>query len=314
MDTAPEYDCEIKQSMTPLRPKKPQVIELVLKSSPDLLEIFREIQEPEGWRKFSSRLTERRKQFHIDDYVLLYEKEASISSCLLHSFQSAEEIKALSNRLEAEGVAAQQAYIDSVANDALLTDDDELNDMFSHAFLNEKERAASFEGLSPDEQSKLMRQAQYFLAFFISWFHNVIAVMVLGEKLTSLVPKAIAGDDDAFCKAIHIDKAILNNHPYFRDRYEAAQSNREEAFLKRVGRNMAAWPTRGKIRYPGLYLIFATLESLNSFDDFKHSEILDLCDQAGFDRWQNRIEDVGYLTKRLIEYRRFQKTSSMSMQ
>ena len=33
------------------------------------------------------------------------------------------------------------------------------------------------------------------------------------------------------------------------------------------------------------------------FHELKHNELLDLCDSARLDRFQNRIEDVNYLTK-----------------
>jgi len=46
---------------------------------------------------------------------------------------------------------------------------------------------------------------------------------------------------------------------------------------------------------------------------FTHDQILDMCDEAGLDRYQNRIEDANYLTQRLREYRQWQKTGSLSM-
>ena len=60
-------------------------------------------------------------------------------------------------------------------------------------------------------------------------------------------------------------------------------------------------------------MVFACLEASQWLDDFPHAEILDICDEAGLDRYENRIEDVNYLTKRLKDYRRFQKTGAMSM-
>jgi hypothetical protein len=60
-------------------------------------------------------------------------------------------------------------------------------------------------------------------------------------------------------------------------------------------------------------MVFATLESFHLLDAFTATEILDICDEAKLDRFQNRIEDENYLIKRRREYRRFQKITPMSM-
>ena len=66
-------------------------------------------------------------------------------------------------------------------------------------------------------------------------------------------------------------------------------------------------PLRSKIRYPGLYMLFGILDAYQWLDNMTHEEILTIVDTAGLDRYQNRVEDVNYLTKRLLEYRRWQK-------
>jgi len=53
--------------------------------------------------------------------------------------------------------------------------------------------------------------------------------------------------------------------------------------------------------------MFATLEPFGWLDDFTASEILDMCDEAGLDRYQNRIEDENNLVRRRLEYREKQK-------
>jgi len=137
--------------------------------------------------------------------------------------------------------------------------------------------------------------------------------MVHGSKMTSLVPKAIAGDEDSFFKAVQIDRMLLIHHPYFRERKALAQDNAEAGFLSRLSYRESSSPLKGKIQYPGLYMLFGILDAYQWLDDLKHDEILDICDAAGLDRYQNRIEDVNYITKRLIEYHRWQKTGGLSM-
>jgi hypothetical protein len=60
-------------------------------------------------------------------------------------------------------------------------------------------------------------------------------------------------------------------------------------------------------------MVFGILDLAGWLDEFKHREILDICDAARLDRYENRIEDVNYLTKRFKEYRRWQKSGGLSM-
>jgi hypothetical protein len=60
-------------------------------------------------------------------------------------------------------------------------------------------------------------------------------------------------------------------------------------------------------------MLFALLEGTNWLDSLKHREILDVCDQLELDRYAQKIETENALTKRLIEYRRFQQSNKMSM-
>lgn len=167
---------------------------------------------------------------------------------------------------------------------------------------------AELEALSDEEKKTALKHAQYFWCYFFAHFHDTLSVLVHGERLTSLVPKAIAGDKGAFCKAIQIDRSLLSYHPYFVQRRMQATENGETEFLCDIAYRERNPTFRGKIRYPALYIVFALLETVNWLNDLKHEEILDICDQAGLDRYQSRIEDVVYLTKRLNDYRRYQKT------
>lgn len=85
-------------------------------------------------------------------------------------------------------------------------------------------------------------------------------------------------------------------------------------FLRRLLSREMSPPLQSRIQYPGLYMLFGILEAFQWLDDMKHEEILDIVDAAGLDRYQNRVEDINYLTKRLSEYRRWQKLGALSMQ
>ena len=132
--------------------------------------------------------------------------------------------------------------------------------------------------------------------------------MVHGQKLTTLVPLALQGDKKSFCKAIQIDRNLLTGHPYFRDTYARLQTGEDPNFLDDITSYIKRPPIQGRIRFPVLYILFAILDGFKRLEDFSASEILDICDDAKLDRYQNRIEDENYLIKRRLEYRKKQKT------
>jgi hypothetical protein len=175
------------------------------------------------------------------------------------------------------------------------------------------EQEKFFQSLPDDEKTEATKRGAYFFKSFFAQFFNTLALMTHGAKLTTLVPLALQGDPDAFLKAVQVDRLLLTHHPYFIKRKQEAQDKGEDDFLKALAYRESNPNLKGKIRYPGLFMLFGILESIRWLDDLKHEEILDLCDEIGLDRFQNRIEDVNYLTKRLIDYRRFQKSGGVSM-
>lgn len=176
-----------------------------------------------------------------------------------------------------------------------------------------KKAEETFKTLPPDEQAIVLRQGALLWAGIFGSLFNMVSLMVHGAKLTTLVPQAIAGDDEAFLKAVQIDRCLITHHPFFIERKQRAQDVGEVEFLRALGYREANPIVRGRIRYPALYMLFGALEATQWLDDLKHEELLNLCDSACLDRYQNRIEDVNYLTKRLIEYQRWKKTGGLSM-
>jgi hypothetical protein len=169
--------------------------------------------------------------------------------------------------------------------------------------------------LSPTEQQALIRQAQWFLTCFLATFHNYLAVMVHGKKMTRLVPDAIAGDREAFLKAIQIDRTLLTSHPFFSAERARAAEIGDISFLKKISYREQNPTVRGRIRHPTLWALFSVLDGLHSLDGvFTHAEILRMCDDAQIDRLDNRIEDLGYLSKRIADFRRYQRTGGVSTQ
>lgn len=273
----------------------------------ETLAAFRE--KRDGWVRFPSELEQARKNTGLGDaYVLTYEDELRIHSCLLRwAFpeNTAEAIK----ELEVEFCGASSDEKLDALNQILDVDFEDFDALFNLSEDEKEKLRQSFKALPEEEKIVETHRAQNLLAFAFAYFYNTLSLMVHGQKLTSLVPLALQGDKEAFCKAIQIDRNILTGHPYFRDTYAKLQTGADIDFLDAIRYRIGNPTTRGKIRFPALYMVFATLDSFNWLDDFTASEILDICDEARLDRFQNRIEDENYLIKRRIEYRQFQKIS-----
>lgn len=265
-----------------------------------------------GWIKMPDELEQLRKNSGLGDtYVLLYEAEPRIYFCLYKAIFSEDTAKQL------EQFDAELAEISEAEKLKMLKDfDNDLSDETISAEIEENVSQeeitpeavqAEFEALPEEERTAIIQRIQLGLAFFYATFFNSIALMVHGQKLTTLVPLALKGDKKAFCKAVQIDRNLLTGHPYFQDTYARLQTGENPNFLCDVLTHMNRPPIQGRIRFPALYALFATLDLFGWLNDLSAPEILDMCDEAGLDRYQNRIEDENYLIKRRLEYRKKQK-------
>lgn len=249
----------------------------------------------------------------IGSYVLLYQDENRINVSMSLGIFGEEEFRKMSKELNASTPEEQQAFVDDVAGDS---DFEDLLEQFQLPQTKAEWEAArkAYAALPEAEQALLARRGVFFYGALFAGLFNTLSLMVHGAKLTTLVPRARLGDDDAFLKAVQIDRQLLIHHPYFRDRKQQAQDNEDQkAFREKLAYREINPPFRGRIRYPALYMLFGILDTLRWLDDLPHKEILELCDQAGLERYDNRIDDVTNLRKRLLEYRRWQKTGGLSM-
>lgn len=295
-----------------VRPDKELAKRLVVQWASEYVQLFREAQRPQGWRLVARGVDSLRKSWRIDGYVALYDSEIRLYNCFMVG------------ALGIEGARQLGAYLQSLPPHELQSEANEFTrfvtenpEWLDEAFPEEPAKlqrvVEGFRAMPVDEQAEMAKRVQFLICAGLAFFYNAISVMVHGEKLTSLVPKALDGDQEAFLKAVHVDKTLLHAHPRFKERYEEAMVNGDAGFLRNLGYRLGASPTKGPIRFPGLYFIFAMLEALGWLDELRHEEILDVCDAARLDRWQNRIEDLNAVTKQLRRYRRMQALGGLSM-
>jgi hypothetical protein len=166
-----------------------------------------------------------------------------------------------------------------------------------------------FEALAEEEKQAASLQAQAFWLMFMVFFHEILSIVVHGQRMTRLVAQAMGGDDNAFVKAVQVDRSVLASIPYFSERRQKAELAGEAEFLNKLNYRLTSPTLRGKIRHRELWLVFAMLDWMNLLDgSLKDREILDICEAVQLDTWANRIEDVGCVTKRRHEFKRFQKS------
>lgn len=292
------------------RPTKSRAIHYIQKLLPDYGEMLAKIEKDKGWIIFEPWLYAIMENLKITDYAKLYADENIIPKLFVVAMFDLDEFKELNAKVEKGTPEEQTAFLDGWIAEMEEKDASDIWDFEIPETPEEQETAQKeFEALSKEEQTDIRNRLACFFTFFIINFHNHLALMVHGRKITQLVKEAIQGGengDDALVLAAQIDATVMRSIPYFQERETRARREGDRRFLEKLAYRQRIPPLQGKIRFRLLYLLFAMLEGMNILDDLTATEILDICDAAGLDRWENRIEDTNYLIKRKREYRRFQ--------
>lgn len=293
-----------------IRPSRSVAVRFAKKWTPIYADLHRELRLDGGRVALGSRYASIRRA--IAAYVTLYDDERKIGCVMMKALLGEEGLKEffLESAQWSENELSEfteYAFSDEMEQDLIDLLDLPENDA------EWKEREEAFYSFSEAEKAEATtRDICLFAGVFCQVF-NTLSLMTHGVKLTALVPQAMAGSDDAFLKAVQIDRYLLTHHPYFVQRKQEAQDRGEQEFLRKLAYRESNPNLAGKIRYPALFMLFGILESIQWLDELSHDEILDICDEVGLDRYQNRIEDRNYLAKRLINYRNWQKSGGLSM-
>jgi len=290
------------------KPSKKFATRYIKNLLPDYGEMLERIRKDGGWVKPQSWTDNILNNLKLNDYAKHYAIEHVVIKAFIIAVFGTDEFKALNAELEQYTDEERTAFLDDwIAT----TDQDEFDSAWDFHLPKtpeeEQEAKKLFDSLSEEEQHELCKRAGCFWVFYMISLHDYIAMMVHRKKMTQLVAEAIAGDDDSLYLAAQIDPSVMRYIPYFQEREDRAYREGDSNFLDKLAYRKRIPPLQSKIRFPLLYLLFSMLDGMNLLDDLTGEELLDICDDAGLDRWQNRIDDVGYLNKRKAEYRRFQQ-------
>ncbi len=292
------------------------LLQFIVNMTTEYRALVPELDDPKLWAPMKARFAERCQALKISDYISLYEHPEKVIPFALKasSLEDFSEIISttaiehgyedlLSQSIDSADPERVRALIQIVIETIMtwiVEVDQAIDDNDSASTEDYWENIHST--LSIEEQRKAETDAQIFMCVFLFALHNAISTMAYGESLSSLVQRALSNDpeaDIAMCKAVRVDNA-LRQHPKFMERYLHATNKSESSFLNRY--NITSSPLSGKIRFPGLYFLFSLLDGFGILGQLTNPQILDLCDHAKLDRWENRIEDAGYLAKRRLAF------------
>ena len=224
--------------------------------APDATWLLKHIEAEDGYVRFPPVFLDIVRNLNIENYPKLYENEAHIGAMMLRAFVAPENIAALNDELAGLSPGERGTYVEE-AGQALEAAGNAFELPKTPAQIKRAQRA--FDALSEVDKKASIQFWQYFTMAVLAGFHQLLSIMVHGEKLTALVAQAKAGDDKAFAKAIQIDKRILNAVPYFSRRFSEANAGGNRAFAEEIAAHLQRPPYKGRIRHKSLYLAFAFL-------------------------------------------------------
>ncbi|MER2512424.1 MAG: hypothetical protein ABTQ25_08410 [Nitrosomonas ureae] len=298
-------DVSIFQMLT-----KESALRFAKKWTPLYAEVFQELKAEGGRVQVTTRFAQIRR--NCGWYVQLYDNERKPGIVLMLALLGEEGFQKINRDAASWSEQEISNFYEEIGSEE--GQEELIQDLrFPETDVEWDEQEKVFQSLPEEEQAASIKTSTYLFAGIFSQFFNTLALMTHGATLTTFVSQAVQGDDDAFGKAIQVDRLLLTHHPFFIARKLRAQDEGDANFLSALAYRESNPNLKGKVRYPALFMLFGLLESIKWLDKLMHDEILDLCDEIGLDRFQNRIEDVNYLTKRLIDYRKFQKIGALSM-
>lgn len=295
------------------KPSLEQARHFITQALPNYVELLKRFENHRGQVTIDPRITQCLKNLNIADYAKYYQLGDRLTGLFLAGVVGPQAVPEFCAEIEQALPHEVTALLDE-----LLAVGGE-SDLAAAGLLpsSPEQQAATrraFEALAPDEQQALVLHSTSFWLTFIIGFFEILALVVHGQRMTHLVAQALAGDDIAFVKAAQLDRTVLTNIPYFRERHERAMMTGESEFQDKLHYRLNNPPLRSKRRHRELWLVLAMLDWLNLLDgSLKDREILELCDAAGLDRWGNRIEDVHAVTQRRLEFQRNQRSAALSM-
>lgn len=142
-----------------------------------------------------------------------------------------------------------------------------------------------------------------FLTWIMVWIHDLTALMVFGESIASIAPKAITGERSAIFKLVQIDPSTLRYIPEISEQHQRAAMQKDKYYLKSFNHYLCNRVGTSKLKHNLVYIPLFLLHNLRLLDGLSNRELLEFCDRAGLIKYEE-IPDartMGLIRKRFLE-------------
>lgn len=280
------------------RLSKDRAIKIIRLTLPLYLAIFHQLKsERDGELIWPPWVIEEKNNLKAHNYVVFYDDDKTLSSAMNLAFFGHEGLEEVKVMLETEGFDKLHVELDNILDEIVSTSKQLIETISHNANLLEDEKKDS----APSEAD--IKQYQYFFLAFQNIFHNIFSIMVFGERLSKLVQKAIAGDDKALLKAIKIDKNLIHDHPYFKEKFYEANRRQDKAFHEAIIAKQATPSLKGRIQHKGLYAMFFLLDMLEVLDDFSNKELYALYESCELTKYETPPYELSSFARHLKKFK-----------
>lgn len=274
------------------------ILQILKVAIPELDEALSYLEKNNGWINLNENFISLIQQWDLN-WHKYYEDEKLLRTLSALMYFDPEELK---------NIKKEDGY-ESLLNE-LLSLNDEADNFNLEDLSSPEELTELFNNKSENDKNKIIQKFVVLILGLLSTGFNFLALMLHGHTMCDLVSMAKNGDDIAFCKAVHIDRTVLSL-PYFRHRMIKAQFGNDQNFLNTLAYQLKNPLHKGKIKYRTLWLTFLVLDDEGFLESLNHEEIFNICEEIGVYGKEHGIEDVGHISKRLREYRRYQGKSKI---
>jgi len=259
---------------------------------PEIDSLLDSVEKDGGWLNLNDDFIQAVHNLKISNWAKYYEDPKTLKAFIPLMLYSPKELNEMAKNPTESRAKLTKEFIEEFSDSQLEPPNQEELDKFR----------TDYENAHDEERVEITKQTTFLYLSMLTNLFNYLALMLHGKSICTLVYEAKNGDDDSLCEAIHIDRTILYL-PFAQERLIRAQLGKDKNFLSKLGRRISTPILSGKIRYRKLYLAFAILDD-EGYLDLPREQLLDLLIEAGVYGKEFGNEDIGYLSKRLNEYKK----------
>lgn len=279
-----------------------KTIALIRVALPMLDEVINEIRSGGGYLSFASRFSDLLLVDGLPAWSTFYEDAAKLKSLAAKAYLGDAGAAEIDQMLTVASPEERRAISEGLRDDFLSTDWKGLGEEID--MLSPEQAQNNWNQFSTSERIEAQKSMYLLLYGLITQINYYLALITFGENICSLVTKAKAGDDDAFCKVVQIDRTVLFGIPYFKKRLTRAQLEGDPVFLNNLANAFKGKPLGKKFSYPMLLVVFTILDDEGFLSTLRLDEIMDVCEEVGVYGREFGIEDTDSLRKRLTQYKK----------